>query len=77
MSSISDKAITTTKCPMNTPMLSEVNAEYLNPNGYRAEFTEKRTVPMALDAELERLMKLPTFKIKRILNMIDMFPMFP
>ena len=48
-----------------------------SPERLRPEFTEERTVPLELDAELETLMKLPTLSGTRVLNMIAQSTKFP
>ena len=77
MSTISATTTAATTLFPQTPMMSEPSTEYFSPKGYRAEFTEERSVPTTLNVELERLMKLPTQKGKRIIKMIEQFALFP
>ena len=56
--------------------LSEALADP-NRGRFRAQFTEERTVPLELDMELEKLMKQPSQKGSRLLDMIAQFGKFP
>ena len=47
------------------------------PDRYRKKFTEERNVPEELTKELDRLLKLPTQKGSRILDLIGEFKQFP